>query len=202
MRLLIDSSGPQLVCALAEEGSERIVAEVTLGEADRNQPIDSVLESLLGHCTVADIYSIVVGTGPGSFIGTRTAISFANGFAAAANVELFGVNSLSAIAAGTGELPPPAVLRDARRGQWFLWLSDDDCHARDEAGVIEALSAQPPGAVVLDWSDGSEPELNTRLREAQIGVRLVSGVTGEGLLRADRGEPRSYVEPIYLRGFT
>jgi putative transposase len=151
LRLLIDSSGARLVCALAEEGAERVVAELIYSGDDAKRPIDAVVGELLGHCTTADIYSIVVGTGPGSFIGTRTAISYANGFAAAGpGVELYGVSSLAAIAAGTGELPPPPVLRDARRGQWYLWSGDGSCAAFDEAGVLAALQQSGVKNVVME----------------------------------------------------
>ena len=204
MRLLIDSSGPQLVCALAEEGIERVVAEtICHAEAAKLRPIDALVSELLGHCTVADIYSIVVGVGPGSFIGTRTAISFANGFAAASNAELFGVNSLAAIAAGTGRLPVPPVLRDARRGQWYLWLNDTDCNPHDEAGVLAALTLEVSDSVVLEWGGQPEPPLAETLRGAGLKVEIVAGVTGEGLLRSfGNCEPQPYIEPIYLRGFT
>jgi len=144
-----------------------------------------------------------VGIGPGSFIGTRTAISFANGFAAAADVELFAVNSLAAIAAGMGSLPPPPVIRDARRGQWYLWLSDAECSAFDDEGVLSAIADTGASSVVLESSAHSEPALAVRLRSSGVQVELSSGVTGEGLLRASgSASPEPYIEPIYLRGFT
>lgn len=200
MRLLIDSSGLGLVCGLAEEGAERVVAEITK-PAQQGEAIDAVVGELLGHCTMADIYAIVVGTGPGSFIGTRTAISFANGFAAASDVQLHAVNSLAAMAAATGELLP--VLRDARRGQWYLWTPDNECVAKDEAGVLETLTAGGFDRALIEWTGEEEPGFAQVLRSAGLAVEYTRGVTAEGLLRAMAGnEPQQYVEPVYLRGFT
>jgi hypothetical protein len=94
------------------------------------------------------------------------------------------------------------VLRDARRGQWYLW-SDPDCRALDEAGVIAELSAGAYSNVVVEWGAPAEPPLVVQLRSAGLEVALSPGVTAEGLLRAMAGaEPQQYVEPIYLRGFT
>ncbi len=263
MRLLIDSSGAGLVCGLAEEGAERVVAEV-IRPVQQGEAIDAVVAELLGHCTMADIYAIVVGTGPGSFIGTRTAISFANGFAAAADVPLYAVNSLAAIAAAPIALqartlawPGPArgkaarvgltdpsrdreglarasaepsearssanyaVLRDARRGQWYLWTPDGECAVHDEAGVLEALRRNGITETIIEWQpllqtesrqvvgqapvpvQDSEPQLAAALRAGGITVTFAPGVTPEGLLRAMAStEPATYVEPLYLRGFT
>jgi hypothetical protein len=83
-----------------------------------------------------------------------------------------------------------------------LWLSDEECTARDEAGVLETLTSQSIQAVILESEGRPEPELCGKLRTAGIEVQLVSGVSGEGLLRAYPGEREAYVEPIYLRGFT
>ena len=53
-----------------------------------------------------DIDSLVVGTGPGSFTGTRLGLALARGFALARGVPVAGVSTLDALAAGApGALP-------------------------------------------------------------------------------------------------
>jgi tRNA threonylcarbamoyl adenosine modification protein YeaZ len=60
---------------------------------------------------------IVVGLGPGSYAGTRIAISAAIGLQLASNAELVGLSSLCAIEC---EGPEYAVIGDARRQTFFL----------------------------------------------------------------------------------
>lgn len=64
-----------------------------------------------------ELDALVVGTGPGSFTGTRVGLAVARGLAIALDVEGAGVSTLDALAAGTeGALP----VIDARRGEVFL----------------------------------------------------------------------------------
>ena len=66
---------------------------------------------------------IVVGTGPGSFAGIRSAIAFAQGFALGRKCEVLGLPSPCAVAAqvyagAKGGDFPLAVVGDARRGKF------------------------------------------------------------------------------------
>src|SRR3954471_10800089 len=60
---------------------------------------------------------IVVGLGPGSYAGTRIAISAAIGLQLASKAELLGLHSLCAIECDGAEY---AVVGDARRQTFFL----------------------------------------------------------------------------------
>jgi tRNA threonylcarbamoyladenosine biosynthesis protein TsaB len=65
---------------------------------------DELLRELGGG--PADITALVVGTGPGSFTGTRLGLALARGFALARGVPVAGVSTLDALAAGApGALP-------------------------------------------------------------------------------------------------
>lgn len=56
--------------------------------------------------SVKDIDSLVVGTGPGSFTGTRLGLALARGFALARGVPVAGVSTLDALTEGApGALP-------------------------------------------------------------------------------------------------
>jgi len=216
LRLLIDSSGPQLTCALADRDGGIVgtplmasggagVPPVTAGTAAPpsgvHTSIDAAVTELLAGQPPSAIKSICVGLGPGSFIGTRVAVSFANGFAAASpGVKLYGVNSLAAIAAAQ---PAHAVLRDARRGQWYVWLADGTCELRDAEGAVELLASGRNQNVIIEWNGPDEPPVAALLRQVGCSVSSVTGVPAEGLLKLiDSVEPQEYVEPVYLRGFT
>ena len=84
---------------------------------------------------------IVVGTGPGSFAGIRSALAFAQGYALGRPCEVFGMPSPCALAAQAyaGGLSPSrrlAVVGDARRGK--LWLARNDFAT---AGAAEIAAA-------------------------------------------------------------
>jgi tRNA threonylcarbamoyladenosine biosynthesis protein TsaB len=69
-----------------------------------------------------DIESVVVGTGPGSFTGTRLGLALARGFSLARGVPVAGVSTLDALAAGApGSLP----VIDAGRREVFTTLNGE-----------------------------------------------------------------------------
>jgi tRNA threonylcarbamoyladenosine biosynthesis protein TsaB len=75
-----------------------------------------------------DIEALVVGTGPGSFTGTRLGLALARGFALARGVSVAGVSTLDALAAAApGALP----VIDAGRREVFTKVG----------GEVRALSA-------------------------------------------------------------
>ena len=87
------------------------------------------LERSTGECRSGDwvekldltgVTRIVVGTGPGSFAGVRSALAFAQGFALGTGCEVLGLPSACALADG-GKL---AVVGDARREQCWVALFD------------------------------------------------------------------------------
>lgn len=72
---------------------------------------------------------IVVGTGPGSFAGIRSALAFAQGYALATRCEVLGLPSVCAIAAQAIEQSNDRTLRlavvgDARQGKAWIALFD------------------------------------------------------------------------------
>jgi len=70
---------------------------------------------------VGDLGGLVVGRGPGSFTGTRIAVSTAKGLALGAGLPVWGVSSLEAAALDAGWVDGPVVLvLDARRGELLV----------------------------------------------------------------------------------
>jgi len=137
---------------------------------------------------------IVVGLGPGSYAGTRIAISAGIGLQLAANAEFVGLSSLCAIEC---DEPEYAVVGDARRQSFFL----GQVHNR-------ILSAPP--------TLQSEAELRTALqalshRMPVFGVELLPQFDGVILRRpcarilarlageANRAFVLPPLEPMYLR---
>jgi tRNA threonylcarbamoyladenosine biosynthesis protein TsaB len=65
----------------------------------------------------ADLTAIVVGTGPGSFTGTRIGLAVARGLALSLDIPVAGVSTLDALAAAA---PGAFPVVDARRGEVFV----------------------------------------------------------------------------------
>jgi len=77
--------------------------------------VDALLRQAGAHA--GDVDAIAVGTGPGSFTGTRIGLAAARGLALALGVPAAGVSTLDALAAGAGGAVP---VIDARRGEVFV----------------------------------------------------------------------------------
>lgn len=152
MRLALDTSSVACTVALDVGG--------TVFERHEEQPrehtrllmpmIRSVLEE--ADVSLADLDAIVLGNGPGSFIGLRIAASVAQGLAHGAGLKIIPVSSLAAVAAevfDSTDGDQVAVAQDAHMNEVYLGLyerGDDDLPVllNDERlqrqGVIDELS--------------------------------------------------------------
>lgn len=158
---------------------------------------------------VSGVERIVVGTGPGSFAGVRSAIAFAQGCSLGSGCEVLGLPSPCAIAGEAGFAPSPsfpegktlAVVGDARRGK--RWI----CLFKGEKGPVEVFQvdqgelegALPPAADIVSPDDSRlSGELKTLFAERYLGCRAP---TDEGLRAYAEADPSSLTReptPIYL----
>ena len=98
---------------------------------------------------------IVVGTGPGSFAGIRSALAFAQGYALATSCEVLGLPSACACASQAIEQSNNpnnrtirlAVVGDARQGKAWVALFDG---YRLEKDVFQVAQAELKGTVPAD----------------------------------------------------
>jgi tRNA threonylcarbamoyl adenosine modification protein YeaZ len=111
--LAFDTATDIATCALVADG-------VSLGESTtRAQSLLAGVDGILAAAGVSpsELDAIVVGTGPGSFTGTRIGLSVARGLALALDLPVAGVSTLDALAAGAPDAYP---VIDARRGEVFV----------------------------------------------------------------------------------
>jgi tRNA threonylcarbamoyladenosine biosynthesis protein TsaB len=144
---------------------------------------------------------IVVGIGPGSFAGIRSALSFAEGYGIATGCEVFGLPSPAAmVREGDG---PLAVVGDARQGKFWIALFDG-FRQIGEVRLVDGRESLDKGvprlAKVVSPDDGRIGEVLAEL----FGERYEPGrlPDAEGLKRfAEAAGESSLVReprPIYL----
>ena len=164
------------------------------------------IERSTGECRDGDwaeeldlegVNRIVVGTGPGSFAGIRSALAFAQGYALATKCEVLGLPSACALA-GEGRV---AVIGDARQGKAWVALFDG---YRLEKDVFQVNQDELAGSVPMEFKivTPDAKRIDGLLREV-FGDRYLGGRTpdSEGLRRFAEVCPsilKSEPLPIYL----
>ena len=164
------------------------------------------IERSTGECRDGDwterldlegVERIVVGTGPGSFAGIRSALAFAQGYALGTKCEVLGLPSACALA-GEGRV---AVVGDARQGKAWVALFDG---YRLEKDVFQVNQEDLPGAVPAECKvvTPDAKRIDGLLRDI-FGGRYLGGRTpdGEGLRRFAENCPdilKPEPLPIYL----
>ncbi len=140
----------------------------------------------------ADLDLLVVGVGPGSFTGVRMGLAAARGVALALDLDVAGVSTLDALAAGAAGAVP---VIDARRREVFVSVSGHvRCLAPDVLEVDVGRTYVGSGAVryraVIEAAGGVVPPDESELHLPR--ARFHAG------LAHDAG-PAELVEPIYAR---
>lgn len=167
---------------------------------------------------VADLDALVLGNGPGSFIGMRIGASVVQGLAFAAGLNIVPVSSLSAIAAEVMQeenAKQVAVTQDARMNEVYL-----GCFRRSASGLPVAIANESIVAIArieLLQSEGANwmtagggwqqyPDLLT-LNEQSIAsqsqrqlprARFLLGLAHEMIDAGQDIEP-DRLQPAYLR---
>lgn len=147
---------------------------------------------------VEGVERIVVGTGPGSFAGIRSALAFAQGYALGSKCEVLGLPSACALVEDDG---PLAVVGDARRGKFWVALFDGFHLVMDVFQVDkETLPNRVPVGVRVTTPDAAR--IDAFLKET-FGDNYIGGrtTTAEGLKRFAERDPsilKPEPLPIYL----
>ncbi|MDR2109015.1 MAG: tRNA (adenosine(37)-N6)-threonylcarbamoyltransferase complex transferase subunit TsaD [Coriobacteriales bacterium] len=140
----------------------------------------------------ANISTVVVGLGPGSFTGVRIGIATAKGIAVALGVPLYGVGTLDALAWGAwlaGVRGTIGVVADAMRAEVYparFELSKNGARRLDCHSVARAAE------VAADWANGTNdsgdrPALSSALLENSAPQPQTAAVSlpvlGDGLYK-------------------
>lgn len=143
MKLLaLDTSS--VACSVALQIGDDVVERHEEQPREHTRLLMPMIESLLADAGVAlpDLDAIVLGNGPGSFIGMRIAASVAQGLAFGASLKIVPVSSMAAVAArviakhDAGEV---IVAQDAHMQEVYLGIYRPDQDNNPEATIAERL---------------------------------------------------------------
>lgn len=160
-RLAIDTS--TLACTVALQLDGVVIERHEEQPREHTRLLMPMIREVLaeGDTDLASLDAIVLGNGPGSFIGLRIAASVAQGLAHGAGLNIIPVSSLAAVAAqvfdeGTAETV--AVAQDAHMKEIYLGL-----YSRGPDGLPQLLGDERLHAL------GSIDELRGRKRRVAAG---------------------------------
>ncbi len=163
-----------------------------------------------------DLDAIVIGNGPGSFIGMRIAASVAQGLAHGAGLDIVPVSSMAAVAAAAGKDGDNVVVtQDAHMSEVYLGIyridssgipqpvMDERLHGQDSIDEIAALTGRVVAAgfgwqrypAVLEANRAGIDELSDVLHPS--ADHLLS--LGAAALENDGAVPPESLDPAYLR---
>ena len=181
-----------------------------------SQTLMVMAEDLLKQCgkTAQDVQAVAVANGPGSFTGVRIGVAAAKGFAWAAEIPIFGVSTLEAMARGLGIYDGyVCAVMDARREQVYnaLFYVNRGVISRQTPDRAIALADLKNELMVLEKpiflvGDGSILCYNTlqsdvpnlilpaewRLHQRAVGVGLAA-------LAQEKADDPAGLAPNYLR---
>lgn len=124
MKLLaLDTS--TLACTAGILVGDEVLVRHEEKEREHTNLLVPQIRALLDEAALApgDLDAIVLGNGPGSFIGMRIAASVAAGLAFGAGLGIVPISSLAAVAARAGVYGQPvAVAQDAHMGEVYLGI--------------------------------------------------------------------------------
>jgi tRNA threonylcarbamoyl adenosine modification protein YeaZ len=167
-RLFLETSTPRASLVLMR-GSEVVFEESFRGDRSHNALLFAPLERALGCLAEGEgLAEVVIGSGPGSYSGTRVGIAAGQGVALVHGCPAVGLSSLLAVAA----------VGDARRGSgWRMRVGGarepELCGVAELAGEIEAALAagEPVFSVEPVAGLGLVPETAARIRLEQPEAR-------------------------------
>lgn len=141
MKLLaLDTSS--LACSVALQTDGEVFDRHEEQAREHTRLLVPMIQEVLGQggVTLSELDAIVLGNGPGSFIGMRIAASVAQGLAFGAGLRIVPVSSLLAVAAEVMAVDGAthvAVCQDAHMNEVYLGL-----YERDDGGLPRTLGAE------------------------------------------------------------
>ena len=175
MKLLAFDTSTEVMSIAVQNGAD-VYEFVGVGGAQASSRLIPEIQALMAQAGLAlqELDGIAFGAGPGAFTGLRASCAVAQGLGFGANVPLFPINTLHAVAlhmhAKTGEFKITAAL-DARMGEIYWQVFD---FLANDLGV-------PVGEPQLSKADPQSFALGT-LPTALVFLGLAADMFAKGRL--------------------
>ena len=207
-------------CSAALHDGQKLLAESCQNSGlTHSQTLMVMAQDLLKVCgrTAADVTHLAVAAGPGSFTGIRIGVAAAKGFGWGAELPVYGVSTLEAMALGLGAYSGHiCACMDARRSQVYnaLFLAENGSLTRvseDRAISLAQLKEElqhidGPIFLVGDGAELTYKTLSAELPELILPPehrrhQRASGVALAAIEAMARGEnaDAASLQPNYLR---
>jgi len=210
-----------VACSVALQIDDDVVERHEEQPREHTRLLMPMIESLLADAgaSLSDLDAIVLGNGPGSFIGMRIAASVAQGLAFGASLQIVPVSSMAAVAArviaehDAGEV---IVAQDAHMQEVYLGIYRPDRDGNPDAisserlhglSAIAELDTSPnPSRFGAGYGWQRYPELLVANRDRVTNVVDIlhphaSDLLGLATIALEKGgaiEPQD-ISPAYLR---
>ena len=203
--LALEFSSPQLSVAVVHPGPD--AGKLSLGEAietgGRAANALGLVEEALHQAQLdrAQIECLVIGLGPGSYMGIRQAIALAQGWELARPVKLLGIGTAECLAAEAqteGITGRVEVVIDAQRNEFYLAGYDLGMQGRPEIEPLRLATFEEVEACQQSGSTLIGPEVTKWFSSGRL---LFPRAATLGKLACGRTDflLGECLEPIYLR---
>ena len=220
MRLLaIDTSS--LACSVALQFGGEVIERHEEQEREHTRLLVPMIRELIREAGLepADLDAIVLGNGPGSFIGMRIAASVAQGFAHGTGIRIVPVSSLAAVAIEVfdrSEAAEVVVAQDAHMGEVYLgaWRRGEqqlpeslfaEClHDQTAIATLDEVHADTRFAAGFGWQRypqllvANEDRVGQRSDVLYPRARYLVPLATDALAKGLAIDPQDLV-PVYLR---
>jgi len=207
-------------CSAALHDGQKLLAESCQNSGlTHSQTLMVMAQDLLKVCgrTAADVTHLAVAAGPGSFTGIRIGVAAAKGFGWGAELPVYGVSTLEAMALGLGAYSGHVcACMDARRNQVYnaVFLAENGSLTRvseDRAISLAQLKEELQNIDGPIFLVGDGAELTHRTLSAELPELILppehrrhqraSGVALAAIEAMARGENAdgAGLQPNYLR---
>jgi tRNA threonylcarbamoyladenosine biosynthesis protein TsaB len=144
-RLALDTSS--VACTVALRVGDQLIERHEEKPREHTRLLMPMIREVLKDADIelSDLDCIVLGNGPGSFIGMRIAASVAQGLAFGANLNIVPVSSLAAVAAEVfdkSDVDRVAVAQDAHMNEVYLGLYSRRSDNLPQPVIEERLQGQ------------------------------------------------------------
>lgn len=143
------STSQRSVAVLAADADARVVARAEVADSTPGHSMRplGMVERALKEAGISrnEIECIAVGVGPGSYTGIRVAISIAQGWQLATNLQLCAVSSVECVAqraVASGMTGRFSVVVDAQRGEFYIAEYESDGASVREVSTLKIDSTE------------------------------------------------------------